>query len=73
MDPINPVAGNPEALNPKHDFPKAKKDNNQTVTIASVAVFILLAVCAIVFLYNQNQNLKKKLADYQIATPQASV
>lgn len=73
MEPINPLTGNPEALNSKPEFTKKKKADNQTVTILSVASFILLALGTIAFLYNQNQNLKKKLAVFQIATPEASV
>lgn len=72
MDPINPIAGNPQALNPKSDFPKAKSGGNQAVTILSVATFILLAVGVIIFLYNQNQNLKKQLSGYLTATPEVS-
>jgi hypothetical protein len=47
--------------------PQAKKDN-QWITIVAVGLFILLSLGAVIFLYNQNQSLKAKLAKYQ-ATP----
>lgn len=73
MDPINPIAGNPETVSPKPEFSKSKKGDNQAVTILSVAAFVLLAIGVIIFLYNQNQNLKKQLSGYLTATPVASV
>ena len=47
--------------------PPAKKDN-QWITIVAVGLFIILSLGAVIFLYNQNQALKAKLAKYQ-ATP----
>jgi hypothetical protein len=62
MDPINPIAGNPEALN---STPKNKNSSNGLVTVLSFAVFIFFALGVIIFLYNQNQTLKKQIAGYQ--------
>jgi hypothetical protein len=42
---------------------------NDWVTTASVAFFILLALGIVGFLYYQNQQLKKIVADYQKTTP----
>jgi hypothetical protein len=41
---------------------------NDWVTIASVALFILLSIGIVVFFYNQNMELKKVIANYQKAT-----
>ena len=45
--------------------PNPPKKRSGTGAIISLAVFILAALGIIVFLYNQNQSLKKKLAEYQ--------
>jgi hypothetical protein len=45
--------------------------NTNRVTILTVAIFILLSLGVIVFLYYQNQELKKMLVDCRV-TPQAS-
>lgn len=42
-----------------------KKTSGSGLTVLSVAIFIMLSLGMIVFLYNQNQNLKEKLATYQ--------
>jgi hypothetical protein len=42
---------------------------NDWVTTASIAVFILLAIGIVSFLYYQNQELKKLVANYQNASP----
>jgi len=72
MDPINPIAGNPEALN------SPKNHANHWVTVLSVALFIISALGVIIFLYNQNQTLKQRLAVYRdtptstpVSTPSA--
>jgi hypothetical protein len=67
MDPINPIAGNPEALNQNTEAPKIPQPekNNHWISILAVAIFILLALGAIAFLYYQNQQLKNMLANYQ--------
>ena len=75
MDPINPIAGNPEAINHHSDVspsPKRTSDNHW-VTILAVAIFILLAIGTVAVLYYQNQKLKNMLASYQpTATPTSS-
>ncbi len=42
-----------------------KKKSSGASAIISFAVFVLCALGVIVFFYNQNQSLKKKLAEYQ--------
>jgi hypothetical protein len=64
MDPINPVAGNPESLNPTPVPTQSPKDNHW-ITIASMALFVLMSLGIIIFLYYQNQQLKSMLATYQ--------
>lgn len=78
VDPINPIAGNPEAVNladperPKGVEGQAPKDPHG-ITIAAMAIFVLLALAAVAFLYYQNQQLKSMLASYQTqATPTPS-
>ncbi len=46
--------------------PTPPKKSSGSGAIISFAIFILAALGVIVFLYNQNQNLKKKLVEYQI-------
>lgn len=73
MDPINPTAGNPEAFNATPQVPdipqqmkqEEKKSSTNGITILSMAVFILLSLGAVAFLYYQNQQLKEMLAGYQ--------
>ena len=60
MDPINPIAGNPEALNPEG------KSSNSNITIISMALFVLMSLVVVGFLYYQNQQLKSMLASYQV-------
>jgi hypothetical protein len=64
VDPINPIAGNPEALNPTPVVPQPPKDNHW-ITIVSMTLFVLMSLGVIVFLYYQNQQLKSMLATYQ--------
>lgn len=55
--------------------PDLPKKNGQGITIAALAVFILLSLAAVAFLYYQNQQLKTMLASYQTApapTPSAT-
>lgn len=62
MDPQAPV--NPPT------FPKPfKPKDNHWITIAAMAVFVLLSLSAVIFLYYQNQQLKTMLAAYQNQTP----
>lgn len=68
MDPQPPIT--PEVSVPStipDSSPQIPKDNHW-VTIASMAVFVLLALGAVVFLYNQNQKLKVIVAGYQVQT-----
>lgn len=65
MDPINPIAGNPEALNQKPEVYETKQSKSDSITIVAMAVFVLLALGAVAFLYYQNQQLKGILASYQ--------
>ena len=51
--------------------PVAPKDSHG-ITIAAMAVFVLLALAAVVFLYYQNQQLKNMLASYQTPAPSTS-
>jgi hypothetical protein len=64
MDPQAPNVPPPEPEEPV--VPKTSPFKEiSPVTIISVAIFILLALGAIVFLYYQNQQLKNMLANYQ--------
>ena len=71
MDPQEPY--NPErpqgveGQNP--ETPQTPKDNHG-ITVAAMAVFVLLSLTAVAFLYYQNQQLKTMLASYQLYTPQ---
>jgi len=71
MDPINPIAGNPEALNPDIGSPQtpgSKLDppkDNHWITILAMAIFVLFSLGVVVFLYYQNQQLKQMLASFQ--------
>ena len=66
MDPINPIAGNPESVN--QNFRPVEVKQSNSLTVISVALFILMSLGVIAFLYYQNQQLKGMLANYQ-ATP----
>ena len=69
MDPINPIAGNPESMN-QSDAPTqptntpVKKDAN-TFAVVTVAIFIIFSLSVVAFLYYQNQQLKNIVLDYQ--------
>jgi hypothetical protein len=71
MDPINPIAGNPEALNesptlPNQDKPKSISPRDKHwITIVTMAIFVLFSLGVVIFLYYQNQQLKNLLASYQ--------
>lgn len=60
----------PEISTPVPEIPSSnpKTPDRHWVTIASMALFVLLSLSAVVFLYYQNQQLKGMLARYQ-ATP----
>jgi hypothetical protein len=69
MDPQAPNIPSVEVKNPDVSQNTPVKENNSMATLA-VAVFIILALGAVVFLYYQNQQLKNMLANYQVpATP----
>jgi len=63
---MNPVDEASHVIIPQNSVPKNQNSSSGLVTILSVAAFVLLALGAIVFLYNQNQTLKEKLAGYQV-------
>lgn len=78
VDPNNSIAINSEAVPKISNAPitpspsdPVKKESN-TLTIVSVAVFIILALGAVAYLYYQNQQLKGMLASYQNPTPTSS-
>jgi len=62
MDPINPIAGNPEVLNqiPTPQLPKIK---NPLVLIMSILLIVTVAIAAL--FYFQIQKLSKELTKYQ--------
>jgi hypothetical protein len=64
MDPINQISESPEILNPSPQSPEKSKSSN-SLTIISMAIFILMSLGVIVFLYYQNQQLKSMLESYQ--------
>lgn len=76
MDPTNPLSGYTETTSPVPEStqvsqtPTPPKDSHW-VSILSMAVFVLLSLGAVAFLYYQNQQLKGMLSNYQ-ATPLAS-
>jgi len=77
MDPINPVAENPETL--KAEGPeraeRVERDNHW-IAIVSMALFVLMSLGVVVFLFYQNQQLKSTLASCQAVsapTPAATV
>ena len=68
MDSTNPVTNNPETLNPApkiSDYKTEITPSNNWVSILSLAIFILMALGTVAFLYYQNQQLKSMLANYQ--------
>lgn len=60
----------PEAPVPNHSTIQPS-DNSSTLPILSMAIFVLLSLGAVAFLYYQNQQLKGMLANYQ-STPVTS-
>jgi len=75
MDPINPIAGNPEALNQVEPVVQNQPSSHlNNITIFSMAAFVLLSLGVVAFLYYQNQQLKGMLAKYQtpIGSPEPS-
>lgn len=78
MDPVNPIAGNPEAVNQTPVTPQVPveapkpevKSGGNSIMIVAVALFILATLSIVAFLYYQNQQLKSMLTSYQ--TPSGS-
>ena len=73
MEPQQPTPSSTPPASP--ELAKEAKNSSHWLPIASVAVFILLSLSAIAFLYYQNQQLKGLLASYQptsTATPVAT-
>jgi hypothetical protein len=66
MEPQQPTVS-PSLISPEP--PKEVRNGSHWLPIASVTIFILLALSAVAFLYYQNQQLKSLLASYQ---PQAT-
>lgn len=66
MESAIPSAINPEPVTPAPQSGQTAKDPHG-ITIAAMAMFVLLSLGAVMFLYNQNQQLKSMLASYQQA------
>lgn len=54
---------------PSPELPKVEPKSGSGFTIASMALFVLVSLGVIVFLYYQNQQLKGMLANYQKPSP----
>ena len=79
MDPVNPIAGNPEALSPSPISPNKPGNSSSRdqhwITILAMAIFVIFSLGVVVFLYYQNQQLKSLLASFQpqtTPTPEAT-
>lgn len=59
MDPINPILNNP---------PVHPSNHNNNLAVISMAVFVLMSLSVVGYLYYQNQQLKNMLANYQTPT-----
>lgn len=72
MDPINPIAESPESLENQNPEQQKMPNGNRSssITTISMAIFVLMSLSVVGFLYYQNQQLKSMLAGYQ--TPIAS-
>jgi len=62
MDPINPVAGNPEALN---QIPTSKPPKSQKPLVLIMSVLLIVTVAIAGLFYFQIQKLSKELSQYQ--------
>lgn len=51
------------------DNPNNTNQKNSSITLISIAAFILFCLGTVIFLYNQNKELKKIVAEYQKPTP----
>ena len=67
MESVTPVSDKPEAVN-KTPMDKKHSDTSR-LTIFSVALFIILCLGVVIFLYYQNQQLKRMLINYQTTSP----
>jgi len=63
MDPQN---SNSYIESPKAEV-KNKRSSENLTPVISVTFFILISLGVIIFLYSQNQNLKEKLATYEVS------
>jgi hypothetical protein len=77
MEPQQPTVS-PSPISPEP--PKEVRNGSHWLPVASVTIFILLALSAVAYLYYQNQQLKSMLASYQpqvtatpIATPNPNI
>ena len=71
MEPQQPTASSTPPIS--METPKETKNGSRWLPTASVAIFIVLALGAVAFLYYQNQQLKSMLASYQpTASPAVS-
>lgn len=66
MEPQNPVTGNPIQV---PEVPPIKPKNGNSVTVIALAIFIILSLGVVVFLYSQNQKLKNMIANFQTPAP----
>lgn len=63
----------PTLIPEKPNFPEPPKPkDNHWITIASMAIFVLLSLAVVAFLYYQNQQLKSILKTYQTPLPSAT-
>jgi hypothetical protein len=69
MEPQQPTINSTPTVSP--EAPNETQTGSHWLPIASVAVFIILALGTVAFLYYQNQQLKGMLANYQ-PTPAAT-
>ena len=73
MDPQVPNTSSIPAPTNYPDTPELSKKDNHWVTILATALFVLLSLGVVAFLYYQNQQLKTLLTSYQSTpTPSAS-
>src|SRR5437868_6752049 len=73
MDPQTPNPS-PTLVPDKPSFPEPlQAKDNHWITILSMAVFVLLSLGAVAFLYYQNQQLKQIDASYQTPFPTPTV
>lgn len=72
MDPVNPIIGSTEPKEfPNQEQTMPNKNSSNSLTVISMAVFVLMSLAVVGFLYYQNQQLKEIIANYP--TPTASI